>query len=51
MYIHWDDLKEMGVDWIEFCKETGTNEWCRNEGYLGGFEITPAQLKKLMKKD
>lgn len=48
MRIKWEDLKELGVDWMEYCKETGTNEWCRNEGYDGEFDITPEQLKKLM---
>lgn len=50
MKMKWEDLEALGIGWIDYCNETGTNEWCRNEGYLGTFSITPEQLKKLIRK-
>jgi hypothetical protein len=49
MRIQWEVLEALGVSWMDFCEVTGTNEWCRNEGYSGDFEITSEQLKKLVR--
>lgn len=34
MKISWNELEALHVDWLDFCKLTGTNEWARNEGTL-----------------
>lgn len=43
------ELMDRGV-WMEFCRLTGTNEWCVNEGQADGdteFSLTDNQAIKL----
>mgnify|MGYP000414364558 CR=1 FL=1 len=46
----WEELRAAGVDWMNFCEATGTNEWCRKEGLADDsteFEFTVEQARRM----
>ena len=54
MLISWKELRELNVDWMDFCELTGTNEWARNEGTLSDshqFDLCIIAFKKLLHID
>ncbi len=53
MYLTSKQMEIMDINWMDFCKITGTNEWCRAEGQADEsteFEITDEQLIKLLQE-
>ena len=54
MILNWNELRDIGVDWMEYCELTGTNEWARNEGLMSNedsINLTSEQLRKLLHLD